>query len=388
MTIPKEVAVLGGGPGGLATALALSRQGFEVTVYEQSPEILEVGAGLQISPNGVAVLRALGLQEALDEAGVRAHAVRLMDGPSGKDVARIDVASGFSGRGYYFFHRVDLVKMLSDAAWVAGARIELGQRVLSVAPGPDGVALEFEDQTTRTVPVLIAADGIHSVARKGLGDLAEPVFTGQTAWRTLVRNEGDIPPEVQVHMAPGQHLVRYPLLGGKLINIVAVQEKTDWIADGWHHEDNAARLRAAFSGFSLPVRDLLGRVDKVNLWGLHTYPVLPRWSSGAMAMLGDAAHPTLPFMAQGANMALEDAFVLARHMAGADTLESAFLAYEADRKARCTRIVAAAQANARNYHLGGLRRRVAHMALRAAGRFNPQVLSRRYAWLYGMDVTA
>ena len=165
MSISRDIGILGGGVAGLAAAVALARKGFEVTVYEQAPEIREVGAGLQISPNGAAILEHLGLSDALSEAGVRAEKVELLNGPAGKRVAQFDVSKGVNGHGYFFLHRADLVTMLGNAAWNAGATLELARKAVSVQTSPSAAEIEFENGTKARHDIVVAADGVHSVAR-------------------------------------------------------------------------------------------------------------------------------------------------------------------------------------------------------------------------------
>ncbi|NCO17201.1 MAG: monooxygenase, partial [Alphaproteobacteria bacterium] len=184
----------------------------------------------------------------------------------------------------------------------------------------------------------------------------------------------------------------YPLRGGTMRNIVAVEERPIWVEEDWNLKDDPMALRLAFAGFSPRVRGWLEAVDEVWLWGLFRHPVAPVWqrnlAQGAVAILGDAAHPTLPFLAQGANMALEDAWVLAAALARPGDRAAALAAYQAARAPRCTRIVAAANSNARAYHLGSPIRDLAHLGLKLAGRLAPDLMLRRFDWIYGHDVTA
>ena len=375
-----DITILGAGIGGLSAALALKQHGFAPEIREQAPEITEVGAGIQISPNGAVVLRALGLGPALENASVNARAVRLIDGAIGGQVARLPLA----GRAYHFLHRADLIAILAEAVEARCIPLRLGQRIDRIEPSDDLVALRSGGEAAASTPRLIGADGLHSVARTAIAPGLKPRFTGQVAWRATLPAKVSEPPEVQVHMGTGRHLVRYPLRGGSRINIVAVEEREAWAAEGWHYEDDPAHMAQAFASFAAPVRAELDRIETAHLWGLHRHPVAPTWHKGGAVLLGDAAHPTLPFLAQGANMALEDAWVLARCLADG----SGAAGYEALRKPRCIRITEAAEANARNYHLPpGLRKRAAHSALRLASVLAPWLLTARFNWLYGHDVT-
>jgi salicylate hydroxylase len=375
----RAITVLGAGIGGLAAATALAQRGARVRVLEQAAAITEVGAGLQISPNGGRVLSALGIGPVGDASG----AVALMDGPTGRGVMRMVLPGGFR-----LVHRADLIAALERAARDAGVQIVLGARVESVTVGPPA-ALTYADGRAEAVDLLVGADGLHAPTRTAVLGPAKPFFTGQVAWRATVAGRGQAEvAQARVFMGAGRHLVTYPLRGGALINIVAVEERADWAAEGWNHTDDPANLRAAFAGFAPEVRSLLDQVEMANIWGLFRHPVAPHWHKGAVALLGDAAHPTLPFLAQGAVMALEDAWVLARALAEHSDTDAALAAYQALRRPRASRAIAAANANARNYHLGGLQRHVAHAGLRAMGRIAPGAMLGRFAWLYDHDVTA
>ncbi len=379
----QEITVIGAGIGGLAAAVALARRGAVVRVLEQAPEIGEVGAGLQISPNGVAVLDALGLGKAARARAVTSRAVRLIDGLAGRDVVRLDLA----GRDFLLFHRADLQSLLLEAAQAAGVSIQTGRKLVAARPGAQATGLDFADGAREEVAFAVGADGLHSVLRQAINPPETPFFTGQVAWRALVPGDGSAAPEARVFMGPGRHLVTYPLRGGRLINLVAVEERREWAEEGWFHRDDPATLRAAFAGFAAPVRALLDQVEEVWLWGLYRHRVALEWHRGRAAILGDAAHPTLPFMAQGAVMALEDAWLLADSLAALGLSDGPAL-YQARRRPRAARIVEAANRNARNYHLRNpLVRGLAHTGLRLIGRTAPARLMGRYDWIYRHDVT-
>jgi salicylate hydroxylase len=189
-------------------------------------------------------------------------------------------------------------------------------------------------------------------------------------------------------MGPGRHLVSYPLRGGTLRNIVAVEERKAWAAEGWNHRDDPAHLRAAFAEFGGPVPGWLAQVQEVYLWGLFRHKVAEMWHRAGAAILGDAAHPTLPFMAQGANMALEDAYALVRALERGASLADALAAWQNARRPRVLRVIDAANRNARNYHLRGPLAVAAHLALQAADRITPNAGLRQFRWIYDHDVTA
>jgi salicylate hydroxylase len=386
MLIGQTITVIGGGIGGLAAALAAARAGAQVTVLEQSPEIAEVGAGIQISPNGWAVLKALGLDAALAADAPRLTAVRLRDFRRGAGVFTLPLTR--ADRPFFAVHRADLVDILARACAEAGVAIRLGTRVETVTVEGTETLLTFAETPPERHGLTFAADGVHSPARAALNPRSRAFFTGQVAWRATIPDDGTLPPEAHVFMGPGRHLVRYPLRRGRLINIVAVEERDAWAAEGWHHTDDPANLRRAFTDFCPEVRTLLDRVETVHLWGLFRHPVAPVWTDGQLALLGDAAHPTLPFLAQGANMALEDGWSLVAALAADPDSGDALRTYAELRRPRTARIVQAAEDNATNYHLRpGPWRLAAHGALRLAGRFAPHAVTGRFEWLHGHDVT-
>ncbi len=386
-----RVAVVGGGIGGLSAGIALMRRGARVRVFERAPEIAEVGAGIQISPNGHAVLAALGLGDEFARVSVRGERVRLINGMNGREVFRLDLARLAPLQRYSFIHRADMISLLERAFRALGGEIETGQDVVSVIARPDALPrLCTAGGIEEEADVVIGADGLHSRLRAGLNGAEKPFFTRQVAWRALVPIESPPPAEARVFMGAGRHLVAYPLRGGRVMNVVAVEERNAWAAEGWEAPDDPGNLRRAFAGFLPEVRRLLARVEDVHLWGLFRHPVAASWHRGRVAILGDAAHPTLPFLAQGANMALEDAWVIADCLSEApDEPESALAAYQERRRDRVVRVIEAANSNARNYHMrAGPARFVAHGALRLGSRIAPGLALRRFDWLYGHDVTA
>ncbi|KIT16264.1 3-hydroxybenzoate 6-hydroxylase [Jannaschia aquimarina] len=297
--------------------------------------------------------------------------MHLIDGPSGRSLIRMPL-----GPGFRFIHRADLIAELERTARAEGVEILLGCHVDRVDAGrliADGREMAFDH--------LVGADGARGAARRFVAPDHFSRFTGQVAWRTLVPAPDDWPLEAQVHVGPGRHLVLYPLREGRLLNIVAVEERSDWVAEGWSQRDDPANLRAAFDGYAPFIRELLARVETVHLWGLMDHGAVPAWHRNGVTLIGDAAHPTLPFLAQGANLALEDAWTLA-HALDDPT------AWEAARRPRVERALMAARANAANYHLSGPRKTLAHLVLRLVAGVAPGAMLKRYDWLYDHDVTA
>lgn len=381
-----RITIIGAGIGGLAAALALQARGATVRIFEQAEAIQEVGAGIQVSPNGLRVLEALGVGVAFRTLSLRGMAVSLRDF-RGRAVTRLDLSGLPEAQSYRFVHRADLIDLLATEARARGAQVRLLQKVQSITPGQP-VEMGFCNGDTAQADLVIGADGLHSVLRPQLNGAAAPFFTGQVAWRAVVPNVVDHPPEARVHMGPGRHLVSYPLRDGQSVNIVAVEERRTWVEEGWSQTDDAGNLRAAFAGFGGDVPALLGQVVQPGLWGLFRHPVARHWHGEGVVLLGDAAHPTLPFLAQGANMALEDAWVLGDALAAAPDPGSGLAAYQARRQGRVSRVIAAANGNARKYHIRNpLVRGVAHMGLGVIGRMAPGAMLRQFDWLYGHDVT-
>ncbi|MFY2824867.1 FAD-dependent monooxygenase [Ruegeria sp. MALMAid1280] len=378
----RKFSVIGGGIGGLAAALALRQRGAQVTVLEQAPALTEVGAGLQISANGMAVLRALGVAGPEPEYGQLSHGTILRDYRKGRVVSKVPVPA--AGPTYYY-HRADLLDLLHRAARDAGVDIRLGARVTQVVKYPSEADVVLDGGERLRSECVIAADGGRSTIRPILNGTETPKFTHQVAWRaTIPWSQRKEMPRASLTMGPGRHVVTYPLRDQCLMNVVAIEERSDWQEEGWRLQGDPDDMRARFADFGGPVRDILAEVTETNLWALFLRPVAQSWQSGRLALLGDAAHPTLPFMAQGACLALEDAWILARAFKDQSGVKQALAAYETQRRPRARQVVAAAGANARNFHLRGPMRLAAQMALMAVG----AKLSQKYEWIYSYDATA
>lgn len=396
----QEIAVVGAGIGGLAAATALAARRARVVVYEQASALAEVGAGLQVAPNGVAVLEALGLRDAAETRASVPEAVALIDfRRPDRAVARVPLgqaAVARYGRPYWHLHRADLLEVLRAGAEEAGATIRLAARVEAVesgaGPANAGATLTFADGTVASAGVVIAADGVRSALRSSRFSTTPARFTGHVAWRATVPADRApaefLAPVARVTMGHGRHLVTYPLRGRTLVNLVAVEERPAWAEEGWMREDDPADLRRAFSGWGGPAAALLSAVERCFLWGLFDHAPLARWTDGTVALLGDACHPMVPFLAQGATMAIEDAWVLADCLDLAEDPRAGLAAYEDARLPRATRVQRAAAASGRLYHLGPALAAPAHALLGAVSAAAPGLLARRFDWLFGEDVTA
>ncbi|WP_298847730.1 FAD-dependent oxidoreductase [uncultured Ruegeria sp.] len=375
-----KFCVIGGGIGGLASALALRQRGADVTLLEQAPALTEVGAGLQISENGMCVLRALGVEG--QSVGQKSDGTVIRDYRKGRVISRLP--GPLAGPTFYF-HRADLLNLLHEAARKAGVAIRLGARVTALRKHPNEAEIVLETGERIRTECAVAADGGRSIIRPTLNGPERPEFTHQVAWRaTIPWQLGPDAITASLSMGPGRHVVTYPLRDQSMMNIVAVEERSDWREEGWKLKGDPDDLRARFAGFGGPVRDILSKVAEVKLWALFLRPVAQSWQNGRLVLLGDAAHPTLPFMAQGACLALEDAWALVRSFDDQSGVTSALAAYETTRRPRAQQVVAAAGANAHNFHLRGPARLAAQCALMVAG----GQLSRRFEWIYSHDVTA
>ncbi|MEM0945215.1 MAG: FAD-dependent monooxygenase, partial [Pseudomonadota bacterium] len=340
--MPKAL-IAGGGIAGMAAGLALARAGWGVDVYEAAEAQGEVGAGLQLSPNAAKALVAWNILPAVEAKASRPEVAELLDHRTGLPIYRAPLGEAAErrwGAPYLHVHRADLLEALTEAALSEGVALHLGQRAARHVDYPTHVSLHLEGADPVDGDLLIGADGIRSALRRALSPEEAPNFSGQVAWRALIPAErlpDPVEPNATVWAGPGRHLVVYRLRQGALVNIVAVVERIDWAEETWVTPGDPDELRAAFAGWHPRVEALLAAVDECYLWGLYDRPAQPRWAEGRLALIGDAAHPMLPFMAQGAAMALEDAVALARHLDRAE-IAPALTAWEAERWPRVTRV--------------------------------------------------
>ncbi|MBR28012.1 MAG: hypothetical protein CML46_13850 [Rhodobacteraceae bacterium] len=350
-----QLALAGAGIGGLAMATAMGRAGHGATVIERAPALGEVGAGLQLSPNAMRALEFLGVAEAVQAVASRPEAVVLRLHRSGRQVYRLALGRAAEtrwGAPYLHIHRADLLAILERAAREAGAEIRTGIHVERAGDIRGGAALHT-DAGRIEADLAIGADGVRSVVREALTNRGRPRYSGFVAWRGTVPADrlpaGLLAPRATVWMGPRRHLVTYPLREGRLLNFVAIEEREAWTAEGWSAPGDPDALRASFHGWHEEVGQLFAAVDRTFQWGLFRHAPLGRWSEGRVAVTGDAAHPTLPFLAQGAALALEDAVVLARALQSHE-LTSGLTAWEAARKPRATWLQAAAARTGKRFH--------------------------------------
>lgn len=390
----KNITVLGAGIAGLASAIALARRGARVTVVERAPELGEVGAAIQVTPNGQAVLAALGLGDRFGKIATPLSQLNIRDYRRTGVLATVDLTrqARAGGHGYGAVHRADLIALLAAAASRLGVSILTGREVTGIAIGFDQVMLPMAGGSQRSTRILVGADGIRSQARTALNPRLKPAFSGQVAWRALVDTRYvpiyDPPKLVDLYLAPGRHLVTYPVRGGRYLNIVAVEARKSWDHGKTNVPGDMTRFLSAFTGWPHALTNLLGLAENLREWGLFSCPVATDWGRSGIVLVGDALHPMLPFQAQGANMALEDAWVLAEALDANDDLQAGIDAFRKARERRVCAVVAASRGNARIYHASNPVKRAAIRAGLGAFRgWAPERLSRRFDWIYDTDVT-
>jgi salicylate hydroxylase len=395
VTVTRTIVVAGAGIGGLTAALALAAQGFRVVVLEKAERLEEAGAGLQLSPNASRILVELGLQKRLTANAVTPESINIMSARDGGEIARLplgEAANFRAGAPYWVVHRADLQAALQahvndspDIELRLGCQFE---DVTSHAKGLTVVQRSGNARHQELAVALIGADGIWSSVRHHLFPEVQPQFSGLIAWRgtldaTALPREYTSP-RVQLWMGPKAHLVAYPISGARRINVVAIVPGT-WNRPGWSAPGEANEIKAAFSQqWPATARMLIGAVDEWRRWALFTVPDIGDWSSGAIALLGDAAHAMLPFAAQGAGMAIEDAAVLAKALsesAGENTagIPAALKRYGRLRRGRVLRVQRAARRSGHIYHLTGPLALARDLSIKALG---PSRMLARQDWIY------
>jgi salicylate hydroxylase len=351
-----NVAIVGGGIGGLTLALALRERGVACEVYEQADELREIGAAVALSANGTRELRRLGLGEQVEAVSVVPSALVIRDGITGDVIADHPMGDQYEetfGAPYYGVHRVALLQALGDR--LAGEGLNLGRRCVGVEESDSGVELRFADGTTATADVVVGADGVHSVIRPHVAGPVRGRFTGTVGYRGLVPVEAmpslpDATP-LQFWAGPGRHLLHYAIDGGRTVNFLAVVRVPEWTNETWMEECEVDDAVNAFAGWHPAVTEMVGVTDVGARWALHDLAPLRRWHTERVVLMGDAAHAMVPHQGQGANTTIEDAIVLARALATANDAPSALRLYTALQRRRTTAIQWLARRTADLLHL-------------------------------------
>jgi salicylate hydroxylase len=386
--------IAGAGIGGLATALALSRAGLEVTLYERSRALQEFGAGLQLAPNATRILSALGVLESVRIAAMQPKSLSVHRGSDDQLLARMPVGDAERrwGAPYLTIHRADLQRILVQAALRrSNLRLELDSTVVDIAANDERLTIGLIRGSTPVedhADLLIGADGLHSRVREHfrLGDADNPAFTGHVALRAIAEGSGVdsrwLQNEMRLFLGPSAHLILYPLRFGSALNIVAViQSNRNAFSEDppWEGRVDSSALGRGFAGWSRATRKLLAAASSWGAWPILVRPPIAFFSRGAVALVGDAAHPMTPFLAQGAGQAIEDAGALAQVFHRPRSVPDALHAYSRMRVARATRVQLAAQRQGPLYHSTGP---TAFVRDAAMGVLGAERLRRRYDWLF------
>lgn len=389
--------VAGAGVGGLAAAICLAGAGFAVNIHERSPALEEFGAGLQLSPNATRILARLGALDSLKGLALEPRATVIRRARDGAEMTRIELGETARrrwGAPYLVAHRADLLRALLDrVALEPSITLNLDSTVRGFSPVAEGglrVGLQRGLLRLETrADMLIGADGLRSSVRErlGLGGPKDVVFTGDVAWRALIPAHR-LPdalrrPETSLWLGPRGHLVHYPLRDGSVVNVVLVVEdaRRDALGeDGWNHPGDPSVLGFEVKDWAPEVAQLVAAAPEWRGWPLFDRPPIPEWSAGPVALLGDAAHPMAPYLAQGAAQAIEDAAALGDALSGRDDLAQALAVYSRARAPRAGRVQTEARRQHSTYHMRGPAAFARDLAIRAMG---GERLARRYDWLYG-----
>jgi salicylate hydroxylase len=389
-----RIGIIGGGIGGLALAAGLRRHGMEAKIFERTASFGEIGAGIQMTPNAVKVIRALGLFDQLRRVSFTPQALVGRNWRTGREMFRTPLAGECErlyNAPFLHAHRADVHAILAhdlpdDAAI-------LGTPCTGLTQHNHTATANFADGTSYEADLIVGADGIHSVIRRDLFGDQPPSYTGNMCWRATIPFETQpldyVTPDTSFWMGPHGHVVTYYVQGGRAVNIVAVAENPTWVEESWNIRSTPEALLEGFAGWHPNLMKLFSQAETVFKWGLFDRDPMPSWSIGHATLLGDAAHPMLPFLSQGAAMAIEDSYVLAASLAAQQDIPTSLAQYESLRRPRTARVQLESRERGRTYHLASrwelLKRDVTY---RLRSLINPHKSGIQANWVYEYDATS
>jgi len=389
-----HILIAGGGIGGLTAALALLKRGYDVDVYEQAAELREVGAGVQLSANGIRVLHELGVHEPFRALACEASGKEVRLWNSGQTWKLFDLGAESVERygfPYYLVYRPDLLAVLADGVRREKAdAIHLNSHCASFEQSELGVTLHLESGAA-SGDALIGADGVHSRIRQALFGEDKPAYTGMMSWRGVIPMQ-----KLPQHMrrmigtnwvGPGGHVVHYPVHRGEYMNMNGIIETAGWQEESWSARGTHEECHASFAGWNADIHCMIDNMATPFKWALFERTPIASWGAGRVTLLGDACHSMLPMLAQGAVMALEDGYVLVRALdaAGGDVTQG-FARYETARKERVNKVVLGSAENGRRFQSRTLADAAAAQAY-VDREWQPEKVRQRYEWLFTYDVT-
>jgi salicylate hydroxylase len=389
-----RVGIIGGGIGGVALSGALRKFGIESHIFERAYTFGEIGAGIQMTPNGVKVLRALGLWSALNDVSFRPLCIVGRDWKTGHENFRTplkDECPRLYGAEFFHVHRVDLHRILTSL--VPPDAVTFSTVCRSVRQTDRSAIATFADGSEFEADILVGADGLHSIVRNALFGKESPRFTGMMCWRSVVpvpngRLLDFVSPDSSFWLGPHGHVVTYYVSGGHAVNLVAIRETDAWVEESWNVPSTRDEMIAGFPDWHPNLQKLFNRSETVLKWGLWDRDPMPTWTAGRVTLLGDAAHPMLPFLSQGAAMAIEDAYVLARTIAGEDDPMTALKVYEKHRIPRTSRVQLESRKRGQTYHRHApIQKMMRNVVYRVRQMIDPHKGGIQANWVYEYDAT-